>query len=411
MDVAGVCRLISVMPGLLAVERFTRVEEAHEQMISFQPRRLATAGLLSALTLLGCSGQDPTGNSDSAFDEPSGPPTCDLNPLYLSLTAAPKDGIAALSNPHWVTADHPTDLWFLRDSDRVVGFIVDEQAYAVQLNILRQHEIANATFETASGALDLAITHCPFTGTSMVFDRSPAGGAEFGVSGLLYQSNLIMYDRNTDESLWPQMMGQARCGPAQGTTLPLFASIEMRWDGWVSLYPATRVWGSPPEDRKGYDINPYSGYDAPNSGFTFPMPPINSSLPPKEVVLGVGGQAGPAWAFSFSSLEGLGPMVVIEGSFGVTQAMMVWDRSRRAASAYSRNVGGNLLTFRGGSDDIFDLQTGTRWTVDGLAVEGPLAGSRLDRVEQTYVAYWGAWEAFFPMGRIWGQHLAAGAAP
>ena len=59
-------------------------------------------------------------------------------------------------------------------------------------------------------------------------------------------------------------------------------------------------------------------------------------------------------------------------------------------------------TFREGSDDMFDLETGTRWTVDGLAVEGPLAGTRLDRLGQTYVAYWGAWQAFFPVGRIWG---------
>ncbi len=353
-------------------------------MISLQPRRLATAGLLSAFTLLGCSGHDPTGNADSALDTSSEPPTCDLNPLYLSLTGAAKDGIAALSNPDWVTADHPTDLWFLRDSDRVVGFIVDEQAYAVQLNILRQHEIANATLETTSGALDLAITHCPLTGTSMVFDRTPAGGAEFGVSGILYQSNLVMYDRNTSESLWPQMMGQARCGPAQGTTLPLFPSIEMRWDGWVSLYPGTRVWGSPPEDRRGYDINPYAGYDAPNSGFTFPMPPISSSLPPKEVVLGVGGEGGTAWAFPFSSLEGLGPMAAIEGSFGITRGVMLWDRGRRAASAYSRDVGGDLLTFRWGSDDIFDVETGTRWTVDGLAVEGPLAGRRLGTCQRQW---------------------------
>ena len=371
-------------------------------MSSYQPRCLATAGLLSAFTLLGCSGQNPTGNADSASDTPSGTSTCDLDPSYLALSAAAKDGIAALSNPYWVTADHPTDLSFLSDSDRVVGFTVDEQAYAVPVNILRYHEIANATFETTNGTLDLAITHCPLTGTSMVFDRAPAGGAEFGVSGILYQSNLVMYDRNTDESLWPQMMGQARCGPAQGTTLPFFSFIEMRWDGWVDLYPGTRVWGSPPEDRKGYDINPYSGYDAPNAEFTFPMPPINSSLPLKEVVLGVGGDGPTAWAFPFTTFEKLGTMAVIERSVGATRGMIVWDRSRRAASAYSRNVGGDLLTFRGGNDDMFDLETGTRWTVDGLAVEGPLAGTRLDRLGQTYVAYWGAWQAFFPVGRIWG---------
>ena len=380
-------------------------------MISFQPRRLATVGLLSASTLLGCSEGVPTGNADSAVDIPSEPTTCDLDPLYLSLSAAAKDGIRALSNPDWVTADHPTDLWFLPDSARVVGFVVDEQAYAVSVNMLRYHEIGNATFETANGTLDLAITHCPLTGTSMIFDRAPAGGAEFGVSGLLYQSNLIMYDRNTEESLWPQMMAQARCGPAQGTTLPLFPSIEMRWDGWTSLYPGTLAWSSPPEDGGGYDINPYSGYDRPNSDFTFAMPPIDPSLPPKDIVLGVGRETGISWAFSFNSLEEFAPMAAIEGSFGITRSVVLWDSSRQAASAYSSNVGGELLTFRGGSDDIFDVETGTRWTVDGLAVEGPLAGTRLERLGQSYVGYWGSWQAFFPVGRIWGQHAITQAAP
>ena len=122
----------------------------------------------------------------------------------------------------------------------------------------------------------------------------------------------------------------------------------MRWDGWVDLYPGTRVWGSPP-DRRRYDINPYVGYDAPNSEFTFPMPPISSSLPLKEVVLGVGGKGAAAWAFPFSTLEGLGPMATIGRSIGGTRGVLMWDRNRGAASVYSRDVGGDLLTFRGGA--------------------------------------------------------------
>lgn len=377
-------------------------------MISLPPRSLATAGLL--LTLFGCAGEIPTGNAEPDNTALSYVPGCDrLREVYFSLTAAAKDGILALTDPTWVPADHPTDLWFLDDSDRVVGFVVEGQAYATPVNILRYHEIVNATVETTSGGLDLAITHCPLTGTSIVFDRGPAGGAEFGVSGILYQSNLVMYDRNTSESLWPQMMGQARCGPAQGMTLPAFPSIEMTWAGWVGLYPGTRVLGSPPEDRKGYDVNPYAGYDAPNAGFTFPLPPV-TSLPPKEFVLGVASEGVTAWAFPFSSLDEIFPMAALTGSYGVSNGVMFWDRQRQAASAYSRSVGGELLNFRAGSDDIFDVETGTRWTVDGLAVEGPLAGTRLDRVDQAYVGYWGAWQAFFPLGRIWGQRAVGAAA-
>ena len=101
-------------------------------------------------------------------------------------------------------------------------------------------------------------------------------------------------------------------------------------------------------------------------------------------------------------------MAAIERSFGTTPGVMLWDGSRRAASVYSRNVGGDFLNFRVGSDDIFDIETGSRWTVDGLAIEGPLVGSRLERLGQTYQAYWGAWQAFFPQARIWGQQQGPG---
>ena len=103
-------------------------------------------------------------------------------------------------------------------------------------------------------------------------------------------------------------------------------------------------------------------------------------------------------------------MAAIERSFGPTPGVMLWDASRRAASVYSRNVGGDFLNFRVGSDGIFDIETGTRWTVDGLAIQGQLFGSRLERLGQTYQAYWGAWQAFFPQVWIWGQQGPGGSA-
>jgi len=114
-------------------------------------------------------------------------------------------------------------------------------------------------------------------------------------------------------------------------------------------------------------------------------------------VLGVG-EGGGGWAFSLNSLAELGPVGAISTSLGAsrTPAAVFWDRDRRAASAYSRQLGGALLTFRGSSDGIFDIESGTRWTVDGLAVEGPLVGERLDRIRDGFM--------FFPLTWIWGVH-------
>jgi len=359
-------------------------------------------GLLWAFALA-CTPADPTGSLGSGGG--GGPVTCALDTRYLSLTAAAKDGIPAVDDPQWVAPDHPTDLWYLSASDRVVGFMVDGQTYAVPINILWYHEITNASIQHSGGTVDLAITHCPLTGTSLVFDRAPAGGAEFGVSGILYQSNLVMYDRNTEESFWPQMFGESRCGPAMGTVLPLYPSIEMTWDGWVSLYPDTRVLASPRGAGGPYDWNPYAGYDAPNAEYTFPMPPLDQRLPPKARVFGVADRAGSPWAFSFSSLTERGAFTALERSFGggASEAVLFWDRDRQAAGAYQRHVDGTPLNFQADDTSITDVETGSVWTVDGLAIGGPLAGTRLERVDFAYTGYWGAWAAYFPFTQIWGQ--------
>jgi hypothetical protein len=366
-----------------------------------RPRSLA---VLCAFAL-GCTVTEPTGSLGGGGS--TGPVTCALDTRYLSVAAAAKDGIPAVDDPRWVAPDHPTDVWYLSGPDRVVGFLVDGQAYAVPINILWYHEITNASIEHSGGTLDLAITHCPLTGTSIVFDRAAAGGAELGVSGILYQSNLVMYDRNTEESFWPQMFGEARCGPALGTVLPMYPSIEMRWDGWVGLYPDTRVLASPEGAGGPYNSNPYAGYDAPNAEFTFPMPPLDTRLSPKDRVFGVAMPGGLPWAFSFASLSERGPWAALERSFGGTasRAVMLWDGDRQAASAYLREVDGASLNFRADAVGIFDVETGSRWTVDGLAVEGSLAGKRLERVAFAYAGYWGAWQAFFPFTQIWGQRI------
>jgi hypothetical protein len=356
----------------------------------------------AVVILAACGDSDPLAQGPDV--EEDGPVVCTLDQAYLIATAVVKDGIPALNQQEWVGADHPTDIWFLEDESRVVGIMVDGVPYAVPHSLLWFHEIANVTVESGVGPLDLAITFCPLTGSSMVFDRSAVDGAEFGVSGLLYKNNLIMYDRRSQESLWPQMSSGAECGSALGTKLSLYPSIEMTWDGWRSLHPDTRVLGSPVGTRGPYDVYPYGGYEQPHTGFTFPMPVLDTRLPLKERVLGIVEPEGATTAFPFGTLATLAPFDAVDWPVGRDRApgVILWDQSRESVMVYHAVVGGDTLTFVGGGEGIIDSETGSEWTVDGLALSGPLAGTRLEPVRDAIVAFWGAWYAFHPGTEIWG---------
>jgi hypothetical protein len=179
----------------------------------------------------------------------------------------------------------------------------------------------------------------------------------------------------------------------------------MRWDGWLSLYPDTKVLAVPGGVRGGYDTNPYAGYDAPNAEYTFAMPPLDGRLPPKARVLGVHSGVGGTWAFPFEELASRGAYAAVDGSLGVpaAESVVLWDQDRAAAAVYRRSIEGELLNLRADDTGIYDVETGSRWTVDGLAVEGPRAGERLEAVVPSYVSFWGAWAAFFTFPLIWGQ--------
>lgn len=391
MDSATISNVINTTAGVLP--RSHPVEWA----------RALLAPLATSLALAGCADQGPTSQGPGDDEDSPGAVSCVLDADFLVQTGLPKDGIRSLDQPEWVGADHPTDVWFLEPDDRVIAFMVDGTAYAVPHNILWYHEIVNARFTTASGALDLAITYCPLTGSSLVFDRDMADGAEFGVSGLLYKNNLIMYDRRTRVSFWPQMLAQARCGPATGTSLALYPYIEMTWDGWQTLYPDTRVLGDPAGGRGPYDVYPYGRYEDADYPFSYPMPPLDGRRRPKERVLGIVGPDAVGIAFPFEALASLGPWGAIERSMGgQTPAVVLWDGDRRAAAAYLSSVNGEILTLRAGSDGITDEETGSRWAVDGRALGGPLTGARLESVADGYIAFWGAWNAFFPTTELWG---------
>ena len=327
--------------------------------------------------------------SDSDF-------SCSIPSSELLNGGPGKDGIPALTNPEFVESN-AAGTEYLLDEDRVVGLVVDGAPLAIPLNIFWWHEIVNLNL----GAIPLAITHCPLTGSSLGFDRTNAAGAEFGVSGLLFRNNLVMYDRANPESLWPQMLRGGRCGVRTGTALDMVPVIETNWVGWRTLYPDTRVVSSDTGFGRDYRVYPYGNYDnLNNSTVLFPLQ-VDRRRPAKERVLGIPMDPDGGVAFPFGELDALGPLAAVHLDVLGEPTVVFWDRGRQAAMAYSPSAGGQDLTFSFVGNNVVDDQTGSVWRVDGLAVNGPLAGARLEAIPEAFVAFWFAWPAFYPDIEIW----------
>lgn len=208
----------------------------------------------------------------------------------------PKDGIPAISDPEALAGKHAT---YLKPGDRVIGVEHGGEARAYPLRVLNYHEIVNDRV----GEQPVAVTYCPLCDSAAVFDRrTPLGVREFGVSGMLYNSNVLMYDRSPNaDSLWSQMMTQGVSGAAAGRELTPLPVELTTWDEWLSRHPDTTVISLQTGHQRDYQRSPYDGY-LERPGLVFPAEPKDERLPTKEPVLGVwtenAARAFPRSAFS-----------------------------------------------------------------------------------------------------------------
>lgn len=311
-----------------------------------------------------------------------------------------RGAIPALTNPELGSSGDP-GTGYLEPDSRVVGQIVDGEPIAIPLNIFWWHEIVN--LDTQSGPI--AVTHCPLTGSTLAFRRDPVDGAEFDVSGLLYENNLMMFNRTGEgevESLWPQMARGARCGPKDGTALPMIPTVEMTWDGWRDFHPDTKVVTSNTGFIRDYTEYPYDDYDHVDNTYTlFPVTGgLDTTHPPKELALGVPDGNG-ADVFPFDELRDFAFIAVVHGSTSQGQYVVFWDRTVEAAAAFRPVLDGQSVTFVVEGGRIFDDATGSEWDVTGVATAGSLAGTRLEPVAEAFVAFWFAWPVFYPRSQPW----------
>ena len=196
----------------------------------------------------------------------------------------PKDGIPSIDDPKFISAKDAED--FLSDESVGLGVSLLGEYRFYPYQILVWHEIVNDTI----GDTPVLVTYCPLCATGVVFDRRVNGvEQEFGVSGLLWQSNLLMYNRTGDpetESLWSQVLGEAVLGPETGDKLGILRSDTVRFNEWRDAHPDTKVLSRDTGTFRTYGIDPYGDYYTDRSvsfGATF----NDDRLHPKAFVIGI----------------------------------------------------------------------------------------------------------------------------
>ena len=321
-------------------------------------------------------------------------------PTDQIFAAASRDAIPSLTTPEFTTASNDG---FLFNEDRVLGVVVNGEARAYPFGIMWWHEIVNDTL----GGEFILVTYCPLTGTGIAFDPM-AGGVlrSFGVSGLLYNTNLTMFDRESN-SLWNQMLLGAQCGPDRGTDLPRIPIVETTWEDWKNRHPNTTVLTT----NTGFGNRPYFEYpygnyaDANNSFVDFLAPGTSwsSQLLPKELVLGVI-DGNSTTAYPLMGMADSAVSFIVNDVVGSTPVLVVSRSQWETAQAFDRRVGAQTLTFtltnNPGPITMVDAETSSVWDREGKAISGPLAGEQLQPVKDSYLAFWFAWSIYFPNTRV-----------
>lgn len=318
----------------------------------------------------------------------------------------PKDGIPAIDRPRFESV-REAGRW-LNSRDPVMVVESGSVAKAYPLAILIWHEIVN---DEVAG-LPVAVTFCPLCNTALVFDRRLDGRLlDFGTTGRLRHSDLVMYDRQT-ETWWQQATGDAIVGELVGKELRRVSSNTLAWATARKLYPNLRVLSRQTGHDRPYGRTPYAGYDNPGSGplAGFFNRDADPRLPAMERVVAV--ELGVGWAAPFTALrearvanaEVKGTPLVALWSPGAASALDAAEIARGRdvgqTAVYDRRVGTRVLTFRPVQGGFRDRETSSGWTLAGRAVDGPLQGQRLRPIPHGN-HFWFAWAVFRPETEVW----------
>lgn len=318
----------------------------------------------------------------------------------------PPDGIPPIDAPKFETVAR-ADEW-LEAKSPVVVFSSNDDVRAYPLAILMWHEIVNDEV----GGEPVTVTFCPLCNATIVFKRTLPNGnvLDFGTSGNLRNSDLVMYDRQT-RSWWQQFTGEAIVGEMTGTQLEFLPSQIIGWDQFKQAHPNGQVLSRSTGFVRDYGSNPYVGYDSIDNNPFLYFGVVDGRLAAMERVVAVQIEDTDI-AYPFSELE---RVRVVNDDVNGTPLVVFWATGTKSAldsssidnsadvgatAVFSPIVDGQTLRFEPTMDGFRDVQTNSTWNMFGEAIGGELTGTQLEQVVAAE-HFWFAWAAFKPDSLIW----------
>jgi hypothetical protein len=312
----------------------------------------------------------------------------------------PPDGIPPVDEPRFLRV---ADVDFLADNEPVLALEIDGDARAYPVQIMTWHEIANDTV----GGVPVAVSYCPLCNSAVAYDRRLGDRVlDFGTSGLLYNSALVMYDRQT-ETLWSHFTGEGIIGELTGTDLDVFPLATVSWQTFRDANPDGVVLSRETGFTRDYGRNPYPGYDDVDGVPFLFEGEVDGRYTALTRIVGIeDGDA--AVGIPLADLQ---ESEVVAGAIDGRPLVAFWAAGTSSAlenstiadgvdvgstGVFVPEIDGTALTFSAQGDGTFtDAETGSTWNLLGEAVGGELAGARLD----AYVhvdTFWFAWSTFRP---------------
>lgn len=401
-------------------------------VVKAQPSAFATIGVDSTKTAI------DLGRVLSGGPPPNGIPA-------LGFKGDWKHAAAATADPLFISQQEAGE--WLNDREPVLVVTLGNESKAYPMQILTWHEIVNDTL----AGVPVAVTFCPLCNSGLAFDRripltaeakanvealnpeavtsevtveaqglyQEQGGTEeldgmlevtFATSGMLYNSNLLMFDSHTS-TLWSQLGGDGNVGTLTGTKLLRYPAQVMSFADFKNAFPDALVLSKETGFQRSYGDNPYLGYDvAGEPAFLFDGE-VDGRLPPKTRVVTLE-QNGETIAYPFEVLQA---NQVINDTVGNEPITLFWQAGTASAldkqiiaeshdvgsvGVFSREVDGQTLTFSWNGKTFVDEETQSIWNLAGEAVDGSLKGSRLTPVIHDNTL-WFAWAAFKPETKIY----------
>ncbi len=299
-----------------------------------------------------------------------------------------KDGIPSVDDPQFTVA---SEVNTLNDEDLILGIQIGDEIRGYPHPILDWHEIVNDEINGVA----VAITYCPLTGTGIGWDRTVNGTTTtFGVSGLLYNSNLIPYDRGTDSN-WSQMGLECVNGERSGDRPGLVPLVETTWGTWKKMFPNAQVMNRNTGISRNYGQYPYGDFRT-SSRLIFPVEPMDRRLSLKERVLGViDGEDAKAYRFSSFSYGDNGRALIRDTYAGQDYWVVASEEENFIVSFMA---GEQTLSLAAGEGEaLLQDEEGNSYNFFGRPIEnGTSSAAEALEMAPSFIGYWFSWGAFYP---------------